>query len=69
MAPGQIDPLSRRELEVLSLMAEGLSNAEIALRLVLSLNTLKAHTNSIFTKLDVHSRMQAVKKARESKIL
>lgn len=60
-----IEPLSERELQVLVLIAEGLSNAEIAERLYLSPNTLKAHTQNIYTKLDVHSRLQAVNKARQ----
>ena len=45
-------------------MAEGLTNAQIARRLYLTVNTLKAHTNSIYGKLDVHSRLQAVNRAR-----
>jgi LuxR family maltose regulon positive regulatory protein len=58
------EPLSPRELEVLRLLAEGLSNAEIAARLFLSVNTLRAHTSNIYQKLDVHSRIQAVHRAR-----
>jgi LuxR family maltose regulon positive regulatory protein len=61
---GLVEPLSSREIEVLGLMAQGLSNAAIAARLYLSPNTLKAHTQNIFGKLDVHSRVQAVNKAR-----
>ena len=64
-----IEPLSNREREVLALMGEGLSNAEIAARLYLSKNTLKAHTQNIFRKLDVHNRVQAVNKARSLKLL
>jgi LuxR family transcriptional regulator, maltose regulon positive regulatory protein len=63
------EPLTPRELEVLQLMAGGLSNAEIARKLYLTVNTLKAHTNSIYGKLDVHSRMQAVNLARKLGIL
>jgi LuxR family maltose regulon positive regulatory protein len=59
-----IEPLSERELEVLALLAEGLTNREIASRLYLALNTVKAHTGSIYGKLGVHSRTQAVAKAR-----
>jgi LuxR family maltose regulon positive regulatory protein len=66
---GIIEPLSGRELEVLRLMAEGLSNPAIAKRLYLSTNTLKAHAQSIYLKLDVHNRMEAVNKAREIGIL
>ena len=56
--------LSARELEVLQLMAEGLSNQEIAARLYVSLNTIKTHTSRIFEKLDARRRTQAVEKAR-----
>jgi DNA-binding CsgD family transcriptional regulator len=52
--------LSKRELEVLQLMSEGLSNAEIAERLFVSLNTIKTHTSKIFEKLEVKRRTQAV---------
>ncbi len=68
-AAGLVEPITRRELDVLRLMAEGLSNAEIARRLYLTLNTLKAHTNSIYGKLDVHSRLQAVNRARQLGLL
>jgi LuxR family maltose regulon positive regulatory protein len=64
-----VEPLSERELEVLQLIAEGLSNPEIAARLYLSVNTLRAHTTNIYQKLDVHSRMQAVTRARELGLL
>ena len=56
--------LSARELEVLQLMAEGLSNQEIAARLFVSLNTIKTHSSRIFEKLDARRRTQAVEKAR-----
>lgn len=56
--------LSKRELEVLELMATGLSNQEIALKLFVSLNTIKTHTSKVFEKLDVKRRTQAVEKAR-----
>jgi NarL family two-component system response regulator LiaR len=52
--------ISNRELEVLKLMAEGLSNQEIAERLFVSLNTVKTHTSGLFSKLDVKRRTQAV---------
>jgi len=64
-----IEPLSDRELEVLRLMADGLSNPAIAKRLYLSTNTLKAHAQNIYIKLDVHNRMEAVNKAREIGLL
>jgi len=59
-----VEPLSERELEVLQLIAEGLMNREIADRLYLSLNTVKVHTRTIYGKLGVHNRTQAVAKAR-----
>lgn len=61
--------LSTRELEVLHLMAEGLSNQEIAGRLFLSLNTIKTHSSNIFEKLDVRRRTQAVEQARKLNII
>lgn len=57
--------LSNRESEVLQLMAEGLSNQEIAERLFLSLATVKTHSSNLFLKLDVKRRTQAVEKARQ----
>jgi len=59
-----VEPLSERELEVLELIAEGLTNPEIASRLFLSLNTVKAHAHHIYGKLDVHNRTQAISRAR-----
>ncbi len=61
--------LSSRELEVLQLMAEGLSNQEIAERLFLSLATVKTHSSNLFEKLDVKRRTQAVEKARQLKLI
>lgn len=58
------DVLSKRELEVLQLMASGMSNAEIAEQLFVSLNTVKTHTSKIYEKLDVKRRTQAVEKAK-----
>jgi DNA-binding NarL/FixJ family response regulator len=52
--------LSKREDEVLQLVAEGLTNKEIAKRLILSENTVKVHVTSLFKKLGVNSRAQAV---------
>ena len=60
-----IEPLSARELEVLRLIADGLTNQEIADHLVLSLPTIKWHTGNLYGKLGVNSRTQAVAKARE----
>ena len=64
-----IEPLSPRETEVLSLIAEGFSNREIAEDLFLSLGTVKVHTRNIYGKLCVNNRTQAVAKARSIGIL
>ncbi|WP_199236237.1 response regulator transcription factor [Chitinophaga sp. S165] len=61
--------LSKRELEVLQLMADGLSNQEIADRLFLSLNTIKTHSLRLFSKMDVERRTQAVDKAKKLNII
>jgi LuxR family maltose regulon positive regulatory protein len=66
---GLVEPLSERELEVLQLIAEGLTNQEIADRLFLSLNTVKVHTRNIYGKLGVSSRTQAVAKAQRLDLL
>lgn len=58
------EPLSDRELEVLQLIAEGLTNQEVGEKLFLSLNTVKAHTRNIYGKLGVNNRTQAVAKVR-----
>jgi LuxR family transcriptional regulator, maltose regulon positive regulatory protein len=58
-----IDPLTDRELEVLRMMAKGCSNPEIAADLIVALGTVKAHTSSIYRKLDARSRTEAVIKA------
>ena len=61
--------ISKRELEVLSLMAAGLSNEEIAKDLFVSLNTVKTHSSNIFLKLDVKRRTQAMEKAKRLNII
>jgi LuxR family transcriptional regulator, maltose regulon positive regulatory protein len=67
-SPG-LEPLSRREVEVLELVAAGRSNAEIAGELYLSVGTVKAHVHHIFGKLLVRNRSQAVARARELRLL
>jgi ATP/maltotriose-dependent transcriptional regulator MalT len=61
--------LSKRELEVLQLIAEGLSNQEIAARLFVSLNTIKTHSSRIFEKLEVRRRTQAIEKAKRLNLI
>lgn len=61
--------LSKRELEVLRLMAEGLSNTEIANRLFVSLNTIKTHVSKLFEKMDVKRRTQAIEMARRLSLI
>lgn len=61
--------LSKREMEVLQLIAEGLSNQEIAARLFVSLNTIKTHSSRIFEKLDVKRRTQAIEKAKRLNLI
>ena len=60
-----IEPLSHRELEVLRLITQGLSNHEIGERLFLALDTVKGHNRKIFGKLQVQRRTEAVARARE----
>ncbi len=61
--------LSKRELEVLQLMAEGLSNQEIAEKLFVSLNTIKTHSAQIFEKMEVKRRTQAVEMAKRLSLI
>jgi LuxR family maltose regulon positive regulatory protein len=68
-AQSLIEPLSQRELEVLQLIAQGLSNREIGERLFLALDTVKGHNRRIFGKLSVSRRTEAVEKARSLDIL
>jgi LuxR family maltose regulon positive regulatory protein len=63
--PGLPEPLTGRELEILRLVAEGLSNQAISQRLFLALNTVKGHNQRIFDKLQVQRRTEAVARARE----
>ena len=64
-----LDPLSERELEVLRLLASDLSGPQIARELVVSLNTVRTHTKSIYAKLAVNSRREAVRRAQELDLL
>jgi LuxR family maltose regulon positive regulatory protein len=64
-----IEPLSPRELEVLQLIAQGLSNREISERLFLALSTVKRHNGNIYGKLQVNRRTEAVARARELSLL
>lgn len=64
-----VEPLSQRELEVLKLIALGLSNRQISERLFLALDTVKGHNRKIFDKLQVQSRTEAIARARELGLL
>ncbi len=64
-----VEPLSQRELEVLHLIAQGLSNQEICQRLFLALSTVKGHNRNIFGKLQVQRRTEAIARARELGLL
>ena len=69
-SPGQLDePLSERELEVLSLLASGRTNSEVARDLFVSVGTIKSHTGNIYRKLDARNRAEALARARELKLL
>lgn len=64
-----VEPLSARELEVLQRIAAGKSNQAIAQEFIVSLGTIKTHINNIYGKLNVHSRTQAIARARELHLL
>ena len=68
-SPALIEPLSERELEVLRLMAEGLTNEQIAARLIIALGTVKAHIHNISGKLGAQNRAHAVARAKELGLL
>ena len=63
------EPLNERELEVLTLLASGRSNKEIAKDLFVAVGTVKTHTNNIYRKLDARNRAEALAKARRLKLL
>ena len=73
--PGQVspeplaEPLSERELEVLTLLASGRQNREVARDLFVSVGTVKTHTNNIYRKLGVHNRAEALARARTLKLI
>jgi len=64
-----VDPLSERELEILRLLASGLSAPEIAETLVIAVGTARNHVKNIYGKLDAHNRVQAVERARRLRVL
>jgi LuxR family maltose regulon positive regulatory protein len=68
-SPTLLEPLSPRETEVLRLLTTHLSHAEMAEELVVSVSTVRSHVKSIYSKLDVHSRMEAVERARQLNLL
>ena len=61
--------ISKREYEVLELIAQGLSNQEIAEKLFVSLNTVKTHSSRLFSKLDARRRTEAIRRAKELRLL
>jgi len=65
LAQPLVEPLSEREVEVLQLIARGLSDAEIGKRLFIAIDTVKGHNRKIYRKLQVHRRTEAVARARE----
>jgi LuxR family maltose regulon positive regulatory protein len=67
--PALVEPLSKREMEVLRLLATDLTSAEMARELVLSVHTVRSHIKSIYAKLDVHSRYEAITRATELNLL
>jgi LuxR family maltose regulon positive regulatory protein len=69
LAPGLVEPLSDRELQVLRLLGSDLDGPAIARELVVSLNTLRTHTRNIYAKLGVNSRREAVRQAGELELV
>ena len=64
-----VDPLSKREMEILILITDGLRNKEIAEQLMISLNTVLYHIKNIYSKLGVNKRTLAVAKAKELNLI
>ncbi len=67
--PSLVEPLSERELQVLRLLVAGLSNPEIAQQLYVAVSTVRSHVKSIYGKLNVHGRWEAVQRAKELGLL
>jgi LuxR family transcriptional regulator, maltose regulon positive regulatory protein len=65
----EVEPLSERELDVLRLLASALDGPDIARELTVSLSTMRTHTRSIFNKLGVNNRREAVRRAEELRII
>jgi LuxR family maltose regulon positive regulatory protein len=68
-SPALVEPLSERELEVLGLVAQGLTNREIAEQLYITVGTVKTHVHNIYGKLGVHRRTEAVARARQLELV
>lgn len=64
-----VEPLSERETEILQLLSKGMSNPEIASKLIIAVSTVKTHVKSIYRKLEVDSRYEAMQRARERDLL
>ena len=64
-----VEPLSEREAEVLHLISSGMSNPEIARRLIIAVSTVKTHVKNIYRKLDVDTRYEAMERARDMNLI
>lgn len=64
-----VEPLSKREVEVLQLLARGYTNQEIGQQLTIAESTVKMHIKHMYNKLNVHNRVQAILQARELQLL